>query len=158
MPFWFVAEALSEIEVTQGKGSQDIIKEIIANVFRTAIANNPSELPRLFYFFIVKLAPEYEGLETGVGQELVLKAVAKGCGKSVKQIRDLFKAEGDLGTVVAKSKKSQNTIGTFFTKSAAAKKKEGLLFKDVFAAFDKIARTQGNSSVVDKENTIVRLM
>jgi hypothetical protein len=60
MPFWFLANALSEIEVCKGKGSQDIIKEIIANVFRAAIINNPSEVANLFYFFIVKLAPEYE--------------------------------------------------------------------------------------------------
>jgi DNA ligase 1 len=82
MPFNFVARALSEIEECSGKNSQNIIKEIIANVFRAAIANNAAELSNLFYFFIVKLAPEYEALETGVGQELVLKTVAKACGKS----------------------------------------------------------------------------
>jgi hypothetical protein len=52
-------------------------------VFRSAIVQNAKELPDLFYFFIVKLAPEYEALETGVGQELVTKCVAKACGKSV---------------------------------------------------------------------------
>ena len=106
MPFWFVTDALSEIEACSGKNSQTIVKEIIANVFRAAIAVNPSELADLFYFFIVKLAPEYEGKETGVGQELVLKSVAKSCGKSAKQIRDSFKETGDLGAVVAKGKKS----------------------------------------------------
>lgn len=105
------------------------------------------------------MAPEYEGLETGVGQEIVVKSVAKGCGKSVKQIRDAFKEEGDLGSVVAKSKKSQNTIGNFFKGPAAvAKKKQGLMFKDVFAAFDRIARAQGNASTIEKENTIVKLL
>lgn len=59
-----------------------MIKEIIANVFRAVIAVNPDELPDLFNFFIIKLAPEYIGKETGVGQELVLKSVAKACGKS----------------------------------------------------------------------------
>ena len=44
-----------------------MIKEIIANVFRTVIAVNPSELADLFFFFIVKLGPEYEAKETGVG-------------------------------------------------------------------------------------------
>ena len=73
-------------------------------MFRAAIAVNPSELTNLFYFFIVKLAPEYEAKETGVGQELVLKSVARACGKTPKQIRDAFKAEGDLGVVVASSK------------------------------------------------------
>ena len=52
-------------------------------MFRSAIVQNAKELPDLFYFFIVKLAPEYEALETGVGQELVTKCVAKACGKSV---------------------------------------------------------------------------
>lgn len=84
MPFWFVANALAEIESISGKNSQTIVKEIIANVFRAAIAVNPDELIDLFYFFIIKLAPEYEGKETGVGQELVLKSVAKACGKTPK--------------------------------------------------------------------------
>ena len=61
MPFWFVANALADIEGCSGKGSQDVVKEIISNVFRTAIAVNPDELTNLFYFFIIKLAPEYEG-------------------------------------------------------------------------------------------------
>ena len=51
-------------------------------MFRSAIVQNAKELPDLFYFFIVKLAPEYEALETNVGQELVTKCVAKACGKS----------------------------------------------------------------------------
>lgn len=61
-----------------------MIKEIFANIFRSAILLNQSELAEVFYFFIVKLAPDYEGLETGVGHELVLKSVAKVCGKSTK--------------------------------------------------------------------------
>jgi len=90
LPFSFVARALSDIEQCSGKDSKDAIKEIIANVFRAAIAQNSSELVELYYFFIVKLAPEYEGMETGVGHEIVLKAVAKACGKSDQQIREQF--------------------------------------------------------------------
>jgi len=61
---------------------------------------SPNELADLFYFFCIKLAPEYEGLETGIGHEILLKSVAKACGKSPAQIRDSFKKEGDLGLVV----------------------------------------------------------
>ena len=75
-------------------------------MFRSAIAVNKSELVSLFYFFIVKLAPEYEAIETGIGHELLSKSVAKACGKSLKQIRDSFKEEGDLGLVVALGKKT----------------------------------------------------
>lgn len=60
----------------------------MANVFRSAIVLNPLELPEIFYFFIVKLAPDYESLETGIGHELLLKAVAKACGKAPKEIRE----------------------------------------------------------------------
>lgn len=62
--------------------------EIISNVFRAALVNRPQELPDLFYFFIVKLAPDYEGLETGIGHEISVKSVAKACGKLPKEIRD----------------------------------------------------------------------
>ncbi len=62
----------------------------MANIFRSSMLLSPSEAPDLFYFFCVKLAPDYEGLETGIGHELLLKSVAKACGKSPKQIRDSF--------------------------------------------------------------------
>ena len=67
---------------------------------------NAKELPDLFYFFIVKLAPEYEALETNVGQELVTKCVAKACGKSTTQVRDMMREEGDLGLVVNLGKRT----------------------------------------------------
>lgn len=86
----------------------------------------------MFYFFIVKLAPEYEALETGVGQELVTKTVAKACGKSVTEIRNMFKEQGDLGNVVSIGKKTQNTIGSFFKGGSAVKTKNCLSFRQVF--------------------------
>ena len=45
------------------------------------------------------MAPDHEGMETGIGHEMSLKAIAKACGKLPKEIRDLFKKEGDLGLV-----------------------------------------------------------
>lgn len=84
----------------KGKGSQTLIVEIISNVFRTALVNFPEELPDLFYFFIVKLAPDYESMETGIGHEISVKAIAKACGKLPKEIREQYKLEGDLGLVV----------------------------------------------------------
>ena len=84
MPFWLIANSLDEIESISGKNSQTQVKEILANIFRTAIVMNPAELPNLFFFMIVKLGPEYAAIETGVGQEAILKTVAKACGKTPK--------------------------------------------------------------------------
>lgn len=91
MPFGFIAKALSEIETCKGKNSKDAIKEIVANVFRSTMLLAPNEAPDLFYFFCVKLGPDYEAPETGIGIELLSNAVAKACGKSLKQIREQFK-------------------------------------------------------------------
>lgn len=132
------------------------MKEIIANIFRTAIVMNPSELPNLFFFMIVKLGPEYAAIETGVGQEAILKTVAKACGKTPKQIRDSFREQGDLGAVVAQGKKSQNTLGSFF--GGKAKKKEPLSFEQVFSTFEKISKMSGNSSVATKEAAMLKLI
>lgn len=104
IPFEFVSSALTEIEIQKGEKSKDVIKEIISNVFRTAIVLSPSELVSLFYFFIVKLAPDYIGNETGVGDGLLLKAVAKASGRSDKMIRESLVKCGDLGTVAKDSK------------------------------------------------------
>jgi DNA ligase 1 len=145
VPFGFLTRALSEIELCKGQKSKDAIKEIIANVFRSAILLSPNELADLFYFFCIKLAPEYEGLETGIGHEILLKSVAKACGKSPTQIRDSFKKEGDLGLVVQLGKSTQNTLGSFFTKKTT-EAKAALNFKTVFEAFKKISKTSGNSS------------
>jgi hypothetical protein len=84
LPFSFISRALSEIETCKGKNSKDAIKEIMANVFRSTMLLAPKELPDLFYFFCVKLGPDYDALETGIGLELLSNAVAKACGKSLK--------------------------------------------------------------------------
>ena len=68
-----------------------MIKEIVCNLFRAAIAVNPSEVASLFYFFIMKLAPDFTGIEMGIGHEVCVKAVSRACGKSIAQIRTAFK-------------------------------------------------------------------
>lgn len=79
-----MSRALTEIEACKGKNSKDAIKEIVGNVFRSTMLLSPKELPDLFYFFCVKLGPDYDSPETGIGLELLSNAVAKACGKSLK--------------------------------------------------------------------------
>ena len=55
-------------------------------------------------FLIMKLAPEYEGKETGVGKELVLKAVTVATGRTDRQIKESLNVVGDIGKVLAQGK------------------------------------------------------
>ena len=63
----------------------------MTNIFRSSLVNFPSEMSDIFYFFIVKLAPDFAAMETGVGHELSVKAVSKACGKAPKDIREMYK-------------------------------------------------------------------
>lgn len=89
MPFFYLVNSLVEIENCKGQRKTTQVKEIISNVFRSCILLAPNELVNIFYFFSVKLGPDYETQEkTGIGLEIISHAVAKLCGKSLKEIRD----------------------------------------------------------------------
>eukprot|EP00347_Sterkiella_histriomuscorum_P013388 403364898 len=144
-------------EQCKGRRSTICIKEIISNVFRSCILLAPEELVDIFYFFAVKLGPDYETNETGIGLELLSNAVAKACGKSVKQIREQYKAEGDYGLVVEKGKGAQKSLGNFFKKQEVAKPKP-LTFNKVFESFLRISKISGNNSQAEKEAIILKLL
>jgi len=61
------------------------------------IVKSPHEMAELYNFLIVRLAPEYEGIETNIGIELLLKAIAKASGISKKIVKESFLEKGDLG-------------------------------------------------------------
>ncbi|CAI2386794.1 unnamed protein product [Moneuplotes crassus] len=156
IPFSLVAHACQIIEECKGEKSQDLVKEILANVFRTAICLKPAELIPLFYFFICRLGPEYEGIETGVGNEMVVNAVTQACGKSKTKIREEVKKIGDLGTVAAESKGSIKSLASFF-KPKTPKIDKSMTVLRVFETFMSIAKRKGSSSVGDKTNSIMKL-
>jgi DNA ligase N terminus. len=56
----------------------------------------------------------------GIGNEILVKAIAKASGRSEKQIRDSNNQIGDLGKVAAQSKASQSTMDKFFIKNKKA--------------------------------------
>ena len=134
-----------------------MVVEIITNVFRSALVNFPEELSDILYFFIVKLAPDFAAMETGIGHEVSVKAVSKCSGKTPKEVRELYKEEGDLGSVVQKAKGTQGTLGGFFKKTTATTKKI-LTFNHVFSEFRRIAKTKGENSSGIKEGIIVKLL
>jgi len=56
----------------------------MCNVFRTVICLRPDELVKVFYLSVGKFFPDHVGLELGIGDGLLNKAVAKATGLSDK--------------------------------------------------------------------------
>jgi DNA ligase 1 len=51
------------------------------------------------YLTINRIAPDYEGLELGIGESLLVKAIAESAGRSVAQVKSDLEKTGDLGDI-----------------------------------------------------------
>ena len=48
---------------------------------------------------LLQLCPDYVGIELGIGESLLIKAIAESTGRSLSVIKSDLKKEGDLGLV-----------------------------------------------------------
>lgn len=61
--------------------------EILCNVFRTVIATSPGDLLPVVYLVANKVAPAHEGVELGIGEATLVKALAEATGRKEAQIK-----------------------------------------------------------------------
>ena len=78
VPYLALARTLEEIENTSGRLK---IMEILTDFLRSVLALSPNDLLQCVYLCLNKLAPAYEGLELGMGETHLMKAVAQATGK-----------------------------------------------------------------------------
>ncbi|KAL6013374.1 hypothetical protein ACLOJK_003871, partial [Asimina triloba] len=88
VPFLFLARALDLISSESGR---IVITEILCNVFRTVMATTPGDLVAVVYLSANKIAPAYEGVELGIGDASLIKALAEACGSKEEHIKNKLK-------------------------------------------------------------------
>ncbi|KAF8832322.1 hypothetical protein HHX47_DHR1001378 [Lentinula edodes] len=81
------------------------------------------------------LSPDYIGIELGIGESLLIKAISESTGRSLAMIKADLKKEGDLGLVAMNSKNSQKTLF----------KPKPLTVAFVFSNLREIASSSGHS-------------
>ena len=88
VPFLFVARALDLISNESGRIA---IADILTNVFRTVIATTPGDLVSVVYLSANKIAPPHEGLELGIGDAAIIRALAEAYGRKDEYVKNQLK-------------------------------------------------------------------
>ncbi|GBM89642.1 DNA ligase 1 [Araneus ventricosus] len=143
-PYLALAKTLEIIEDTSARLK---IVEILANYLRSVIVLSPEDLLHSVYLCLNRLAPEYEGIELGVGDMLLMKAVAQATGRTVDKIKAEVVVKGDLGLVAESSRGNQRIM------FAPPK----LTVSSVFSKFKEIAKMSGNTAMAKKVDKIQAL-
>ncbi|GAB1861374.1 DNA ligase [Camponotus japonicus] len=106
-PYSAFTRTLELIEETSARLK---IIEILSNYFRSVIVLSPMDLLPSVYLCLNQLAPAYEGIELGVADTNLMKAIAQCTGRTLAQIKADVQEVGDLGIVAEGSRSNQRTM------------------------------------------------
>jgi DNA ligase-1 len=95
-----------------------------------------------------KIGNKSDGVELGIGDSLLFKAVSESSGKTLKQIREAVQKQGDIGKAMMDSKSNQKML----------MKPKILTISHVYKTFQQIAMLQGKSSQEKKIGRIKELL
>ncbi|KAK6144322.1 hypothetical protein DH2020_021142 [Rehmannia glutinosa] len=145
VPFMFVVKAFDAISKESGRIA---ITEIVCNMLRTVIETTPDDLLPVVYLLANRIAPAHEGLELGIGDASIIKALAEACGAKEAHIKKQYKELGDLGLVAKASRSSQPLM----------RKPEALTVAKVFDTFRLIAKLRDWQKITEKSVIPLQLL
>ena len=113
------------------------LTQILVDLFTEA----SGDLKNLTYLIQGKLAPDYEGIELGLADKLIITALAGVAGVPDDEIYRQFIASGDLGEVAKKIAQSKKQNSLF---------NRDLTVEDVYSSLRKLSQVKGEGSVKNK--------
>ncbi|XP_041095489.1 DNA ligase 1 [Polyodon spathula] len=137
VPYLAVSRTFERIEEESARLR---IVEILSNLFRSIVVLTPSDLLPCLYLCLNQLGPAFLGLELGVGETVLMKAVAQATGRQLDRIKAESQEKGDLGLVAESSRSNQRMMFTPPKLSAVG----------VFSKLSDIAKMTGNASMNKK--------
>ncbi|KIL70848.1 hypothetical protein M378DRAFT_155782 [Amanita muscaria Koide BX008] len=149
VPYAALAHTFSLIEATTKRLEKTaILTAFLLLVIQRSEKGDYRSLLQAVYLCINRLCPDYVGIELGIGESLLIKAIGESTGRSLSVVKADLKREGDLGLVAMNSKASQKTLF----------KPKPLTLSFVFANLKEIAMTAGHSSQAKKVSIITKLL
>ncbi|KAL7754055.1 ATP-dependent DNA ligase Cdc17 [Sorochytrium milnesiophthora] len=139
---------MAKVTFTWEAGKPLAILAILSSFFKSVIQLTPDNLLQAVYLCINRICPEYEGLELGIGESILMKAIAEATGRTVAKIKADMVTVGDLGAVAQASRGTQSTMF----------KPKVLDVPSVFKTLKEIAKVAGGSSQKVKVDKIKGLL
>ena len=145
VPYAALCTTYSLIEMTT---KRLIILAHCSLFLRQVLRLTPNDLLPTIQLMINKLAAEYAGIELGIGESLIMKAIGESTGRSLAIIKADQNEIGDLGLVAAKSRSNQPTMF----------KPKALTVRGVHEGLMAIAVVEGNGAQARKVGGIKKLL
>ncbi len=138
-----IVETYAKIEATTKR------LEITRLLVELIDATPRSIIDRVVYLTQGKLYPDFLGIELGVAEKLLFRALAKVTGQTEEKVMAVYKKLGDLGTVAETLLKD---------KTQASFHREALTVEEVYTVFDTIAHEAGQGSINSKLGHLIGLL
>ena len=145
VPYAALCTTFSLVEMTT---KRLIISAHCALFLRQVLRLTPVELLPTVQLMINKLAADYAGIELGIGESLIMKAIGEATGRSLNIVKADQAEIGDLGLVATKSRSVQPTMF----------KPKPLTVRGVLDSLMAIATVQGSGSQQRKVDGIKKLL
>jgi DNA ligase-1 len=107
VPYAALCTTFSKIEMTTKRLE---IMAYCSLFLRQVLRLTPSDMLPTVMLMVNKLAADYAGIELGIGESLIMKAVSESTGRTLQHIKSDQQEIGDLGLVAAKSRSKQPTM------------------------------------------------
>ena len=145
VPYAALCTTFSLVEMTT---KRLIIMAHCSQFLRQVLRLTPEDLLPTVQLMINKLAADYAGIELGIGESLIMKAIGEATGRSLSIVKADQNEIGDLGLVAAKSRSTQPTMF----------KPRALTVRGVLNSLMGIATVTGNGSQQRKVDGIKKLL
>ena len=121
----------------------------LTDILRQLVLKAGDDLPELAYLLQGKIMPDYFGIELGIADKLIIKALSHVSGQSEEEIEKDYSKTGDLGQVA---------YNVTVNKSQKALFSEELTLSYVYESLTKIAKTSGSGSLKTKSDIYTDLI
>ncbi|KAJ5542533.1 Nucleic acid-binding OB-fold [Penicillium sp. DV-2018c] len=145
VPYAALCTTFSLVEMTRKRLE---ITDHCSLFLRQVLRLTPDDFLPTVQLMINKLAADYAGIELGIGESLIMKAIGECTGRSLAVIKADQREIGDLGLVAAKSRSNQPTMF----------KPKPLTVRGVHEGLLGIAKVQGHGSQDKKISGIKKLL